>query len=527
MIIADNIHSRSRKIAMSDVLDVSPTIRLNADDNVVVARRTIAPGERVGVGNVVARAEIPSGHKVAVQAVEQGGRVLKYGQVIGYATAPIVPGDHVHLQNLGMLDSEVHHEFAADARPTPLLPEGERRTFMGYARADGQAGTRNYIGIVSSVNCSATVSRAIADHFNRKGGLDGFPNVDGVVALTHGQGCALNLKTEGYTYLARTLSGYARNPNFGGILMIGLGCETNQISFITEKYGLEEGPLMRTMTIQQLGGTRKTVEEASAIINEMLPVINAPERTEQPMYKLKLALECGGSDGYSGISANPALGYASDLLVRHGGTACLAETPEIYGAEHLLTRRAATPAVAQKLMDRIAWWREYTARHGAELNNNPSHGNKAGGLTTILEKSLGAVAKGGSMPLEAVYEYAEPIDRTGFVFMDTPGYDPVAVTGQIAGGCNMLVFTTGRGSVSGWKPVPTIKVATNNAMYEHMSDDMDINCGGIVTGEETIEESGTRMFETILAVASGKRTQSEIYDYGDNEFVPWQLGAIT
>ncbi|WP_182086505.1 altronate dehydratase family protein [Aureimonas sp. ME7] len=512
---------------MSTVLDARATILLNPADTVAVARRALAAGEDTGIAGVRAGAEIPSGHKVAIRAIRAGEEVLKYGQAIGHAAVDIQPGDHVHLHNLAMHDSHVTHEFAADARATPLLPEAERRTFQGYLRADGQVGTRNYIGIVSSVNCSATVSRAIADHFNRRGGLDGFPNVDGVVALTHGQGCALNLKTEGYAYLARTLSGYARNPNFGAILMIGLGCESNQISFITDKYGLEEGPLLRTMTIQQLGGTRKTVEEASAIIGEMLPTVNAAQRTTQPLSKLKLALECGGSDGYSGISANPALGAASDLLVRNGGTACLAETPEIYGAEHLLTRRAVTPAVAQKLMDRIDWWRDYTARHGAELNNNPSHGNKAGGLTTILEKSLGAVAKGGTMPLEAVYEYAEAIDRTGFVFMDTPGYDPVAVTGQIAGGCNMLIFTTGRGSVSGWKPVPTIKVATNNDMFEHMSDDMDVNCGGIVTGEETIEQSGTRMFEFLLEVASGRRTQSEIYDYGDNEFVPWQLGAIT
>ena len=284
---------------------------------------------------------------------------------------------------------------------------------------------------------------------------------------------------------------------------------------------------MRTMTIQQLGGTRKTVEIASGIIREMLPQVNAATRTPQPVSKLKVALQCGGSDGYSGISANPALGYAADLIVENGGTAVLSETPEIYGAEHLLTRRATSPAVAQKLMDRIDWWREYTARHGAELNNNPSHGNKAGGLTTILEKSLGAVAKGGTMPLEAVYEYAEPIDRTGFVFMDTPGYDPVAVTGQVAGGCQVVVFTTGRGSVSGFKPAPCIKVATNNDMYEHMSDDMDVNCGGIVTGEDSIEAAGRRIFEKVLAVASGDKPLSEVYDYGDNEFVPWQLGAVT
>ena len=511
---------------MSVVSEVSPIIVLNGEDNVAVARRPVKAGDPLP-GGLRAAADIASGHKVALRAIAEGQPVLKYGQVIGTASRPIAPGEHVHLHNLAMQESHADHHFASDARETPLLPEAERRTFMGYARADGQVGTRNYIGIVSSVNCSATVSRAIADHFNNKGGLDGFPNVDGVVALTHGQGCAVSIKTEGYEVLTRTLSGYARHPNFGAILMIGLGCETNQISLITDKYGLTEGPLLRTMTIQELGGTRRTVEEAASIIREMLPTVNAAERTEQPLSGLKLALECGGSDGYSGISANPALGYASDLLVRHGGTACLAETPEIYGAEHLLTRRAVTPAVAEKLMARIEWWRGYTARHGAELNNNPSHGNKAGGLTTILEKSLGAVAKGGTMPLEAVYEYAEPIDKPGFVFMDTPGYDPVAVTGQIAGGCNMLVFTTGRGSVSGWKPVPTIKVATNTEMFDRMKEDMDINCGGIVTGEETIEESGQRMFDFIVEVASGQRTLSEIYDYGDNEFVPWQIGAIT
>ncbi|KAA0972634.1 altronate dehydratase [Aureimonas fodinaquatilis] len=511
---------------MSSVNDVSATIILNQRDNVAVARLAVEPGTPVAPG-VIASATIPSGHKVAVRHIAAGEPVLKYGQVIGTASRAIEPGEHIHLHNLEMQDSDVRHEFAADGRETPLLPENERRTFEGYLRPDGQVGTRNYIGIISSVNCSATVSRAIADHFNRGGGLNGFDNVDGVVALTHGTGCAINMKTEGYQYLIRTLNGYARNPNFGGILMIGLGCETNQISFITEKYGLEEGPFLRTMTIQQLGGTRKTIEVASDIIKEMLPAVNAVKRTTQPLSKLKVALQCGGSDGYSGISANPALGYAADLIVENGGTAVLSETPEIYGAEHLLTRRATTPAVAQKLMDRIEWWREYTARHGAELNNNPSHGNKAGGLTTILEKSLGAVAKGGSMPLEAVYEYAELIDQTGFVFMDTPGYDPVAVTGQVAGGCQLVVFTTGRGSVSGFKPAPCIKVATNNEMYTHMSDDMDINCGGIVTGEDSIEASGQRIFDKIIAVASGEAPLSETYDYGDNEFVPWQLGAVT
>lgn len=505
----------------------SPTILLNKKDNVAVARHEVAQGAESGNTGVTALQPIPSGHKIAIQPIHAGEPVIKYGQVIGLAKADITPGEHVHLHNLAMQDSTVEHNFCSSVSGPDFFPEAERRTFRGYARPDGQVGTRNYIGIISSVNCSATVSHAIADHFNRNGGLKDYPWIDGVVPLTHGQGCAIGIDTEGYAYLIRTLAGYARNPNFGGILMIGLGCEVNQISKIQDKYGLDDGPNLRSMTIQQLGGTRKTIDTAVAMINEICEGLRGTERTEQPLSKLKLALQCGGSDGYSGISANPALGYASDLLVRHGGTAVLSETPEIYGAENLLTARARTPEVAQKLMDRIAWWETYTKRNGAEMNNNPSHGNKLGGLTTILEKSLGAVAKGGSMPMEAVYEYAEQIDRTGFVFMDTPGYDPVAVTGQIAGGCNMLVFTTGRGSVSGFKPVPTIKVATNTSMFEHMSDDMDVNCGGIVEGRASIEASGTEIFEKVLAVASGERTLSEIHDYGINEFVPWQIGAIT
>ena len=512
---------------MSISTQLSPVIQLNAADNVAVARTPLAAGATLGRGALVARTEVPRGHKVALGSIAAGESVLKYGQVIGTATCAIAPGEHVHLHNMGMRDGEVTHDVCADARPTPLLPEAERGSFQGYARPDGGVGTRNYIGIITSVNCSATVARAVADRMNRSGELARYPNVDGIVALTHDGGCALSLKGDGYTYLARTLGGYARNPNFGGILMVGLGCETSQIGPVLDSNGLREGPFLRTMTIQAEGGTRRTIEAASEAIRAMLPAVNAVPRSTQPLSHLKLALQCGGSDGYSGISANPALGHAADLLVRHGGTAVLSETPEIYGAEHLLTRRATSHDVAQKLIGRIAWWRDYTARNGAELNNNPSHGNKAGGLTTILEKSLGAVAKGGTMPLEAVFEYAEPIDRTGFVFMDTPGYDPVAVTGQVAGGCNVICFTTGRGSVSGFKPAPCIKIATNTDMAAHMDEDMDIDCGGIVTGQESIEVAGQRIFERVVAVASGKRTLSEGFDYGDNEFVPWHIGAVT
>lgn len=502
-------------------------ILLNSVDDVAVARRRIGAGEPTGVSGIVANQIVPRGHKVALREMPAGSELRKFGQVIGVATQSIRPGDHVHLHNLAMSEGHAAHRFSTETEETGMVAPADRRTFMGYDRGAGGVGTRNYIGILTTVNCSATVSRYIADHFNRMGGLEGFDNVDGVVALTHGLGCAISNKSEGYKYLTRTIQGYARHPNFGGIIMIGLGCETNQIQPILEHYKLEEGQRFKTLTIQQLGGTRKTIEAACDMIREMLPIVNTAVRTPQPLSKLKVALECGGSDGYSGITANPALGHASDLIVRHGGTTCLAETPEIYGAEHLLTRRAVRPEIAQKLMDRIDWWRDYTSRNGAELNNNPSYGNKQGGLTTILEKSLGAVAKGGSMPLKAVYEYAEIIDETGFVFMDTPGYDPVAVTGQVAGGCNVVCFTTGRGSVSGWKPAPTIKIATNTEMFEHMREDMDADTGGIATGVDTIEGAGEKLFEQILAVASGQKTVSEVYDYGDNEFVPWQVGAIT
>jgi galactarate dehydratase len=502
----------------------APLIVLNPDDNVAVARRPLAIGAQTG--GVAPSAPIFLGHKMALRPIASGSAVRKYGQVIGIATRDIAAGEHVHVHNMAMDELELRHEFCVEAAPPALLPEAERATFQGYARGDGRVGTRNYIALISSVNCSATVCRAVADHFNNKGGLDGFANVDGVLALTHGGGCAINTDTEGYLYLTRTLAGYALNPNVGGVVMIGLGCETNQIPAILDAHGLSEGPTFGTMTIQATGGTRRTIEAAIEAVRDMLPAVNGLSRSTQSAAGLVLALECGGSDGYSGISANPALGHAADLLIRNGGTAVLAETPEIYGAEHLLTRRAATPEVARKLLERIDWWRDYASRNKAELNNNPSHGNKAGGLTTILEKSLGAVAKSGSARLEAVYEYAEQVRSRGFVFMDTPGYDPVAVTGQIAGGCNLVAFTTGRGSTTGYKPVPTIKLATNTPMFERMSDDMDIDCGGIVTGAETIEQVGARIFARMLAVASGERTFSEQYDYGDNEFVPWHVGAV-
>ena len=405
------------------------------------------------------------------------------------------------------------------------MPVESQATFQGFRRAGGRAGTRNYLGILTSVNCSATVARLVAREVEKSGMLDDYPNVDGVIALVHGAGCGMASKGEGFDVLARTQWGYAANPNMGGVVMIGLGCEVFQIGRMKEERHLEESDLFNTLTIQATGGTRKSIEAGVERVKAMLPILNAAKRETLPASELVLALQCGGSDGYSGITANPALGAAVDILVRNGGTAILSETSEIYGAEHLLTRRAATPAIGQKIVDLIHWWEDYAARNGGELNNNPSPGNKAGGLTTILEKSLGAAAKGGTTILNEVYRYAEPVTAKGFVFMDTPGYDPVSATGQVAGGANVIAFTTGRGSAFGCKPTPSIKLATNSDMYRRMEEDMDINCGDVLDGV-TIEEKGREIFDKVLAVASGERSKSEALGYGDAEFVPWQLGAV-
>ncbi len=503
----------------------NPTIRLNPNDNVVVARHRIAAGTELAREGVRTLVDIPAGHKIATRPIPRGEAVRKYGQIIGFASADIAPGEHVHTHNVEMRDFARDYAFGADVRPTAYVPEPERRTFMGYRRANGKVGTRNYIGVLSTVNCSASVCRFVQQSFPKEV-LAQYPGVDGIVALTHATGCGMADRGDGMKALQRTLWGYARHPNLAGVVMIGLGCEVNQIEFLLEAYGITRGPLFRTMTMQETGGTRKTVDRAVGLIREMLPEAAKAVREPVPASELVLALQCGGSDAYSGISANPALGHAADLLVAQGGTAILSETPEIYGAEHLLTRRAVSREVGEKLIERIRWWEDYTARNGGEMNNNPSPGNKAGGLTTILEKSLGAAAKGGTTNLTGVFEYAEPVDVRGFVFMDSPGYDPCSVTGQVASGANIVAFTTGRGSCFGFKPVPSVKLATNTPMYERMVEDMDINCGTIVDGEETIEQVGERIFELLLRVASGEKSKSEALGVGDFEFVPWQIGAV-
>jgi len=501
------------------------TIRLNPDDNVVVALKALSPGTPIDRNGVVCRDEIPHGHKVAIQRIEARDPIRKYGQILGFASITLEPGDHVHVHNVEILDFARDYAIGEDTRPTAFINEEERATFMGFLREDGRVATRNYIGVLSTANCSASVSRFIADSI-AEDMLEGFPNVDGVVAIGHGSGCGMGSDGEGFRLLQRTLAGYARHPNFGGILLVGLGCEVNYVDCLVENMGLETGPSLRSIEIQASGGTRKTVKRGIEAVREMLPGANQVKRRPLPASNIVVGLECGGSDAFSGISANPALGAAVDLMVRHGGTAILSETPEIYGAEHLLTRRAVSPEVGEKLVQLIRWWEEHTTSLGGKINNNPSPGNKAGGLTTILEKSLGASSKGGATNLVDVYGFAEFASAKGFVFMDTPGYDAVSVTGMIAGGATVICFTTGRGTVCGFKPVPGIKLASNTEMYQRLSGDMDINCGRIVDGEASVQEMGEAIFHMILETASGKKTRSEELGLGDNEFVPWQIGPV-
>jgi len=492
-------------------------VSLSERDSVVTALTPLA------VGDYGATQLIPRGHKMAVGDIAKGAPVYKYAQIIGYAACDIAAGTHVHDHNLEF--RAVDQAYAFGTNLTPVAPAATQDMFMGYRRANGRVGTRNTIAVLTSVNCSATAARMIAAHFTPDL-LARYPNVDGVTAFVHGTGCGMAGSGDGFEALQRVMWGYARNPNVAGVLMAGLGCEVNQIDWLIEAYGMKPGPLFQSMNIQDVGGLRKTVELGIKKIEGMLPLVNEFERSPCPASELMVALQCGGSDAWSGVSANPALGHACDLLVAQGGTGVLAETPEIYGAEHLLTARAVDQATGEKLVALIRWWEDYTLRNKGSMDNNPSPGNKKGGLTTILEKSLGAAAKGGTTPLTGVYKYAETVTAHGFTFMDSPGYDPASVTGQIASGCTLVCFTTGRGSAFGAKPSPSLKIATNSDIYTRMPEDMDIDAGTILTGKASVQEVGREIYDTWLRVASGELTKSEAQGLGDYEFVPWQIGAV-
>ncbi|MDS1138847.1 altronate dehydratase family protein [Pusillimonas sp. SM2304] len=505
----------------------SPLIRLHDDDNVFVARVPLALGQALAqLGGARVRAQVPAGHKIAARGIARGEAVRKFDTIIGTATRTIEAGEYVHSHNIELVDYYRDPQFCQDVRPVNYLPLAERARFMGYVRPDGRVGTRNFIGILSSVNCSATVIKHIAAHFTPQV-MAAWPNVDGVVAFAHSSGCGMSSPSEHFDVLRRTLAGYARHPNLAAVLVVGLGCERNQVPALLASQGLSAGPMLRPLVMQEVGGTRATIQAGVDAIMAMLPAANAAVREPVSASHLKIGLECGGSDGFSGISANPALGAAMDILVRHGGTAILSETPEIHGVEYMLTRRAVTEEVGRKLLDRLAWWGRYAAGQNAQFNGVVGHGNQQGGLANIFEKSLGSAMKGGTTPLQAVYEYAEPVDKAGLVFMDSPGYDPVAATGQIASGANLICFTTGRGSMFGSKPAPTIKLATNTPMFRRLEEDMDINCGLVVDGDATIDQMGQAIFEHILDIASGRRSKSELLGLGDHEFVPWHLGIVS
>ena len=514
-------------IEISEKRVLGPIIRLHPNDNVVVARVDVGIGVAVPSESFTSRSQVPAGHKIAARAIQQGEAILKYNVCIGFAAADIAPGTYVHSHNVTFREFDRDYAYGKEYVATPVLPESEQARFMGFVRSDGQVGTRNFIGILSTVNCSATVVHKVAEWFTPER-LKDFPQIDGVVGLSHGLGCGMEMSGEPMDLLRRTLGGFARHPNFAGVLIIGLGCERNQLSGLLAQEGLQANPRLHTFVMQETGGTRKTVEAAVEAVKKMLPSANDVVRVPVSAKHLKIGLQCGGSDGFSSITANPALGAAMDILVRHGGTAILSETPEIYGVEHTLTRRAVSRAVGEKLIERIRWWKEeYSPGRDVQINGAVSPGNQVGGLANIFEKSLGSSMKGGTTGLMEVYRYAEPVRQSGFVFMDTPGFDPCSATGQIAGGANMILFTTGRGSMFGAKPVPSIKLATNTPMYNRLTEDMDYNCGTILDGTQSMPEAAQGIFQLMLKVASGERSKSELLDLGNHEFVPWNIGVVS
>lgn len=501
-----------------------PMIRLDMNDNVVVARQDVLAGTFIEDEGFVLLTDVPAGYKCSSRNIKKGEEIRKYNTVIGFAAEDIQAGTMMHNHNIEFDSLNFNYDYGKDYEPIKYIQDSKRSTFMGIRRPNGNVATRNYIGIIVCSNCAATVARRISNNFSDSI-MKQYPNIDGVVPFITELGCGMEQSGEPIELLRRTIAGYVRNPNMGAAIVIALGCERNNIDVLFEEEKLKTNELLHKITIQEIGGTKKSIDLGIKLVNEMLPKVNKIKREVCSVEHLTVALECGGSDGLSGLSANPALGKAMDILVSNGGTCILSETTEIFGAQHILTRRARSEEIGKKLVDRLDWWLEHTKGRDNQINGKVSPGNNKGGITNILEKSLGGVKKSGSTPLMDVIEYAYPVKEKGFVFMDSPGYDPIASTGQFASGANIMCFTTGRGSCYGSVIAPVIKISSNTLLYEKMEDDIDINCGEIIDGNKNIEEMGEEIFEMILKVASNEKTKSELLGIGEDEYAPWPIGV--
>ena len=499
-------------------------IRLDETDNTVLALKDIPAGTFLPEEGITVLSDIPMGHKILTRFTAKGEPVLKCGTVIGYASCDAEPGTHMHNDTIAFDAVTEETAYCSDWKPTEYVPESERRTFRGFRREDGSVGTRNCIAVIACSNCAATVVRRIAAHFDG-GVLSCFPHVDAVVPLVTSTGCGIEKSGVPLEFMRRVLAGTVRNPNFAGALVVALGCENNNIDAFFSETGLSAGTMLRRLVIQEEGGGRASVEKGIAAVEEMLAEAELFRRTDVSVSELRVALECGGSDAFSGVSANPALGKAMDLLVRQGGTAILTEPTEFVGIESALARRARDRHTAQQVMDMMAWWREYLKGTDSQINGKVTPGNNAGGITNVLEKALGSTRKAGSTGLNAVFEYAEPVTERGFVIMNAPSYDPVSAAAMFAGGANICAFTTGRGSLYGARHFPTVKISSNTRRWEIQRDDIDLNAGAVIDGEKTLDEMGREIFETLIAVASGQKTKSELFGMGDDEYVIWDIGT--
>ncbi len=495
---------------------------LSKKDNVIISLKSLHKGEFLEDFNINLKTSCLPGQKIANTDIKQNEPIIKYCTTIGFADSDIVKGQVLSNKNVIFKEFKRSHQFCVKYRPTQFA--NKEKTFKGFIRDDGNVGTRNFIAIVSTVNCSATVVHEIASYFSEEK-LKKYPNVDGVAAFSHSTGCGMEQTGEPMQLLQRTLAGYINHPNVFSSLVIGLGCERCQIGGLFQSQDLKENKNLKSLVMQEVGGTRATIQAGIKYVEDMLVEANKCKRSVSSVSNLTVGLQCGGSDAFSSISANPALGKAVDILVEFGGTGILSETPEIYGVEHTLTERSVSNEVAKKLLERVNWWKNiYSLGRDVQINGKVSPGNQKGGLANILEKSLGSSMKGGTSGLMEVYHYAEKVMKKGFVFMDTPGFDPVSATGQIAGGANLVAFTTGRGSCFGSKPSPSIKLATNSSLFYAMEEDMDINCGKIIDGTKSLDEMGNEIFDEFINIASGKKTKSELLSLGRHEFAPWQIG---